>query len=32
MDGYFRNRGGEVPEQPSWSLIAAMLRAATVYE
>ena len=28
MDGYFTNRGEEVPEQPSWALIGQMLLAA----
>lgn len=32
MDGYFRNRGEPVPEQPTWGLIAGMLRAACFYE
>ena len=32
MDGYFRNRGEEVPAEPSWRLIADMLYAAHIYE
>ncbi len=32
MDGYFINRGEPVPDQPQWSLIADMLRAACFYE
>ena len=32
MDGYFLNRGEEVPTVPSWSLIAHMTLAARVYE
>ncbi|MEU0837244.1 hypothetical protein ACNPQM_43800 [Streptomyces sp. NPDC056231] len=32
MDGYFINRGERVPDQPDWSLIADMLRAACFYE
>lgn len=32
MDGYFLNRGEEVPQQPTWQTLALMLRAATVYE
>lgn len=32
MDGYFANRGQETPIQPTWSLVATMLLAATVYE
>lgn len=32
MDGYFLNRGEDVPQQPTWQTLALMLRAATVYE
>ena len=32
MDGWFRNRGEEVPNTPSWSLLARVLRSATIYE
>ncbi|MEV8454205.1 hypothetical protein AB0467_18795 [Streptomyces sp. NPDC052095] len=32
MDGYFANRGKPVPDQPDWSVIADMLRAACFYE
>jgi hypothetical protein len=32
MDGYFINRGEQVPAQPSWRTLAQMLSAATVYE
>lgn len=32
MDGYFKNRGEEVPTEPSWQLIAQMLLAARIYE
>ena len=32
MDGYFMNRGEQVPEQPSWRTFAQMLAAATTYE
>lgn len=32
MDGYFLNQGQDVPESPSWQLIAQMLLAARVYE
>lgn len=28
MDGYFLNRGEEVPQQPTWQTLALMLRAA----
>lgn len=32
MGGYFNNRGEPIPDHPSWSLIADMLRAACFYE
>jgi len=32
MDGYFLNRGEDVPAQPTWQLIAQMLLAARIYE
>ena len=32
MDGWFLNRGEQAPAEPSWSLIASMLLAATEYE
>jgi hypothetical protein len=32
LDGYFRNRGERVPDQPTWQLVAARLSAAPVYE
>ena len=32
MPGYFHNRRKETPDEPSWSLIAAMLYAAKIYE
>ncbi|KAA9381613.1 hypothetical protein F5972_01935 [Microbispora cellulosiformans] len=32
MDGYFRNQGLSVPDQPSWQLVGDMLAAATLYE
>lgn len=32
MDAWFINRGEPVPDQPAWSLIADMLRAACFYE
>jgi hypothetical protein len=32
MPGYFRNRGEQQPDQPSWNLIAQMLLAAALYE
>jgi hypothetical protein len=30
--GYFINRGEPVPEEPSWSLFAQIILAATAYE
>jgi hypothetical protein len=32
MDGWFLNRGTDVPDQPDWSLVGHMLMAASVYE
>lgn len=32
MDGYYQARDQSVPKQPTWQLIADLLRAATVYE
>jgi hypothetical protein len=32
LDGYFENRGEQVPADPDWALIAKMLSAARVYE
>ena len=32
MDGAFHNQGKEVPPQPTWQLVAAMLYAAHRYE
>jgi hypothetical protein len=32
MDGYFRNVGEPVPDQPTWKTLAQMLSAALVYE
>lgn len=32
LDGYFLNRGEPVPDQPTWSLVAAIFAAAAVYE
>jgi hypothetical protein len=32
LDGYFARRGQQVPDQPSWGLLAATLIAATGYE
>lgn len=32
MDGWFRNQGLPTPDQPSWTIIAQILSAATLYE
>lgn len=32
LDGYFRNRGEAVPDQPDWHLVALLLLAASGYE
>jgi hypothetical protein len=32
MDGYFKNRGESLPEQPTWAVFAQMLLAARSYE
>jgi hypothetical protein len=33
MDGFYENvMGGPVPEEPSWQMIAAIFRAALIYE
>lgn len=32
MDGFFMNRGEEVPASPDWSMIAAVICAGLVYE
>ena len=32
MDGYYRNRGQAVPDQPTWLTLGHMLLAAKVYE
>jgi hypothetical protein len=32
LEGYFSNRGEQIPEEPSWSLIATIFAAAAVYE
>lgn len=32
MDGYYRNRGEAVPEQPTWKMLVQILQAARVYE
>ena len=32
MDGYYRNRGQEIPKNPTWKTVGQMLAAARVYE
>jgi len=32
MDGWFRNRGVEEPEQPTWAHVAQILLASALYE
>lgn len=32
MDGYYRNLGQPVPDQPNWQTLGQMLLAARVYE
>src|SRR5262245_28641445 len=32
LDGYFRNIGESVPDQPSWKLVGGILLAASMYE
>ena len=32
MDGYFANQGEVVPDELSWSLVAAIFDTATIYE
>ncbi len=32
MDGYYRNMGKAVPDQPDWNVAASMLLAAKMYE
>ncbi|MFE7974338.1 hypothetical protein [Streptomyces shenzhenensis] len=32
MPGWYRNRGEQMPDQPTWNLLAAMVMAARVYE
>jgi hypothetical protein len=32
MDGFFLNRGEEVPTSPTWQLIAMVFAASSVYE
>lgn len=32
MDGYYRNRGESIPEQPTWKHVGEILLAARIYE
>ena len=32
MEGYYRNRGESVPDQPTWHTLQEILEAAKVYE
>lgn len=32
LEGYFLNRGESAPPEPTWSLVASIFLAATVYE
>ncbi|GAA5504553.1 hypothetical protein Dxin01_04331 [Deinococcus xinjiangensis] len=32
MDGYYANRGEEIPEMPSWRMFAEIVTAALSYE
>jgi len=32
MDGYYRNRGEAIPQEPSWKTLGEALIAAKVYE
>lgn len=32
MDGYFKNRGEPLPENPNWSLFASIIAAGAIYE
>jgi hypothetical protein len=32
MEGFYRNRGETVPDQPTWNTLQDMLQAARVYE
>lgn len=32
LEGFFMNRGEPVPDEPSWSLVALIFLAATIYE
>jgi hypothetical protein len=32
MDGFFRNKGQDVPTEPSWQLFAQIIAAGLIYE
>ena len=32
MDGYYRNRGEQVPQHPTWKHVGEILLAARIYE
>ena len=32
MDGYYQNKGEQMPNQPSWKTIGEILKASTTYE
>jgi hypothetical protein len=32
MDGYYRNRGQEIPQEPTWRTFAEILCASRIYE
>jgi hypothetical protein len=32
MDGYYQNKGSEVPRSPTWKTFGEMLAAARIYE
>ncbi|MET7655508.1 hypothetical protein [Streptomyces sp. NPDC005486] len=32
MQGWCKNQGRELPDQPDWNLVAAMVMAARIYE
>lgn len=32
MDGYYENKGQEVPQSPTWKTLGEMLAAARIYE
>ena len=32
MDGYYANSGRQLPDTPSWSMLAEILAAAAIYE